>query len=70
MLAFGTIFEPILDRPIPRRVFPKASLSNMSFFVTRYIAAIPMKRQVVYPFAAPFTRKTLLARELDKGPSL
>jgi hypothetical protein len=42
----------------------------MIFFVTEYIAAIPMKRQVVYPFAAPYPRKTLLARELHKGPSL
>ena len=51
-------------------VFPNSSLSNMIFFVTRYIAAIPMKRQVVYSFAAPYTRKTLLARQLDKCPSL
>jgi hypothetical protein len=51
-------------------VFPKGSLSNMIFFVTTYTAAIPMKRQVVYSFAAPYTRKTLLARQLDKCPRL
>jgi hypothetical protein len=42
----------------------------MIFFVTRYIAAIPMKRQVVYSVAAPYIRKALLARQLDKWPSL
>jgi hypothetical protein len=54
---------------LPAAVFPKTSLSNMIFFVTRYSAVIPMKRQVVYPCAAPYTRKTLLARQLDKCPS-
>ncbi len=51
-------------------VFPKTSLSNMIFFVTRYTAVILVMRQVVYSFAAPYTRKTLLARQLDKYPSL